>query len=98
MDLLGALILKLMAIIETIIANIWNRIGRLFKRKLTGGLALGRIVSDGRVTKKLYFLPHNKRPEHVVILGKTGQGKSFLILYACIQDIRAGRGFIIFDP
>ena len=91
-------ILKFMAIIETIIANTWNRIGRLFKKRLTGGLSLGRIIADGRVTKRLYFLPHSKRPEHIVILGKTGQGKSFLILYACIQDIRAGRGFIIFDP
>src|SRR5579859_4314602 len=98
MHSLGELIIKIMAIIETLIANIWNRTTRLFKKKLTGGLTLGKIVSDGRLTKRLYFLPHNKRPEHIVTLGKTGQGKSFLILSLCIQDIRAGRGFIIFDP
>src|SRR4029077_11410906 len=62
------------------------------------GLELGKIVVDGRTTKLNYFLPQLKRAEHLVILGKTGQGKSFLILFLCLQDIRSGRGFIIFDP
>ncbi len=87
-----------MAIIENIIANIWNRTRRLFKRKLTGGLTLGIIVVDGRLTKAKYFLPQGKRTEHIVVLGKTGQGKSFLILFLCIQDIKAGRGLLIIDP
>ncbi len=87
-----------MAIIENIIANIWNRTRRLFKRKLTGGLTLGMIVVDGRLTKAKYFLPQNKRTEHIVVLGKTGQGKSFLILFLCMQDIKAGRGLLIIDP
>lgn len=87
-----------MLFIEELIANTWNRILRLFTRKLTGGLALGRMVVDGKPTKSDYFLPHQKRAEHLVILGKTGQGKSFLILSLCRQDIRAGRGFVVFDP
>jgi hypothetical protein len=87
-----------MQFIETIIANMWNRLTRLFKRRLTGGLVLGKSVADGRVTKLKYFLPQLKRAEHLVILGKTGQGKSFLILFLCLQDIRSGRGFILFDP
>ncbi len=87
-----------MQFVENIIANVWNRLTRLFKRSLTGGLILGRIVADGRVTKLKYFLPQLKRAEHLVILGKTGQGKSFLILFLCLQDIRSGRGFVIFDP
>jgi Helicase HerA, central domain len=87
-----------MQFLENIIANLWNRFTGLFKRRLTGGLVLGKIVVDGRVTKLKYFLPQLKRAEHLVILGKTGQGKSFLILLLCLQDIRAGRGFIIFDP
>lgn len=87
-----------MAMLETIIANIWNRTSRLFRKKLTGGLTLGQIVVDGRLTKIKYFLPQQKRTEHMVVLGKTGQGKSFLILFLCMQDIRAGRGFLIFDP
>src|SRR5215475_2577053 len=87
-----------MKFIETIIANLWNRLMHLFKRRLTGGLVLGQIVVDGRVTKLKYFLPQLKRAEHLVILGKTGQGKSFLILFLCLQDIRASRGFILFDP
>ena len=87
-----------MSLLESIFANTWNRLTRLFKRRLTGGLALGQIVIDGRLTKHKYFLPHLKRAEHLVILGKTGQGKSFLILFLCLQDIRSGRGFMIFDP
>jgi len=87
-----------MLLTEQIIANTWNRIARLFKRKLTGGLALGNIVVDTKPGKTTYFLPHSKRAEHLVILGKTGQGKSFLILNLCLQDIRAGRGFVVFDP
>src|SRR5579884_2780520 len=87
-----------MPFIENIIASLWNSLTRLFKRRLTGGLALGKIVVDGRVTKLKYFLPQLKRAEHLVILGKTGQGKSFLILFLCLQDIRSSRGFIIFDP
>lgn len=87
-----------MLFIEELIANTWNRILRLFTRKLTGGLAMGRMVVDGKPTKSDYFLPHQKRAEHLVILGKTGQGKSFLILSLCRQDIHAGRGFVVFDP
>ena len=87
-----------MHFIESIIANLWNRLTRLFKRRLTGGLELGRILADGRLTKLKYFLPQLKRAEHLVILGKTGQGKSFLILFLCLQDIRSARGFVIFDP
>jgi uncharacterized protein DUF87 len=87
-----------MPFLESIIANTWNRAARLFKRQLTGGLNLGFLVIDGKPSKRSYFLPHLKRAEHLAILGKTGQGKSFLILFLCLQDIRSGRGFIIFDP
>jgi hypothetical protein len=87
-----------MQFVENIIANLWNRLARLFKRRLTGGLVLGKIVTDSRATKLKYFLPQLKRAEHLAVLGKTGQGKSFLILFLCLQDIRSGRGFIIFDP
>jgi Helicase HerA, central domain len=87
-----------MPLIENIIANLWNRTARRLLRKKLSGLGLGKIVVDGRLTKLNYFLPQLKRTEHLVILGKTGQGKSFLILFLCLQDIRSGRGFIIFDP
>jgi hypothetical protein len=87
-----------MLFIEKLVANTWNRILRLFAKKLTGGLALGSIVVDGRASDTTYFLPQLKRAEHIAILGKTGQGKSFLILSLCLQDIQAGRGFVVFDP
>ncbi len=88
-----------MPLFETIIANTWNRaVRRLLKRKLEGGQMLGMIVVDNRATKLKYFLPQQKRTEHISVLGRTGQGKSFLILYFCMQDIRAGRGLLIIDP
>src|SRR6266481_2367245 len=81
-----------MPLFETIIANTWNRAVRLMlKRKLEGGQLLGMIVVDNRATKLKYFLPQQKRTEHISVLGRTGQGKSFLILYFCMQDILAVR-------
>src|SRR5205823_5725 len=41
--------------------------------------------------------PHEKRAEHLAILGKTGTGKSSLLRHLAAQDVRAGRGFIYFD-
>jgi hypothetical protein len=86
-----------MQFIENIFANLWNRTARRMLRQKLSGLPLGKIVVDGRVTKLYYFLPQLKRAEHLAILGKTGQGKSFLILWWCLQDIRSGRGFILYD-
>jgi DNA helicase HerA-like ATPase len=86
-----------MSVVEHIITNAWNRTARLFRPKLTGGLALGSLVLDENATKKQFFLPESKRPEHVVVLGKTGSGKSYLFRYICLQDIRAQRGFVFFD-
>jgi hypothetical protein len=82
---------------EIVFANSWNRLVRLFKKPLTGGLNLGFLVIDGRTTKHPYYLPQIKRAEHMVLLGKTGSGKSFFLRNLCLQDIRAGRGFVYFD-
>jgi len=86
-----------MQALEYIFANLWNRIIRLGRRKLTGGLDLGLLVVDRRVTKRHFFIPHIKRAEHMVVVGKTGSGKTYLLLRICLQDIRAGRGFVFFD-
>ena len=34
---------------------------------------------------------------HVVVLGKTGSGKSYLLRHMCEQDIEKDRGFVYFD-
>jgi hypothetical protein len=86
-----------MSLLETTFANLWNRMIRLGHRQLTGGLDLGMLVIDRRATKKHFFIPQIKRAEHMVVLGKTGSGKTRLLLRMCLQDIRAGRGFVFFD-
>ena len=86
-----------MPLLETTFANLWNRVARLGQRRLTGGLDLGFLVIDKRVSKRHFYIPHIKRAEHMVVLGKTGSGKTRLLLRMCLQDILAGRGFVFFD-
>jgi hypothetical protein len=84
-------------VLDHIVANTWNRMSRLGQRDLTGGLLLGNLVIDGRVSKKPFYIPQRTRAEHMVIQGKTGTGKSFLLRHMCLADIRSGRGFLFFD-
>jgi len=84
------------AMLEQFIANWWNRLVPRAPRPARGGLELGRAVVDGQLRQPV-FLPHNKRAEHISLLGKTGQGKSSLIRKLASQDIAAGRGFLLFD-
>ena len=86
-----------MPLLETTFANLWNRIARLGRRRRTGRLDLGFLVIDRRVSKHHFYIPHIKRAEHMVVVGKTGSGKTYLLLRMCLQDIRAGRGFVFFD-
>lgn len=52
---------------------------------------------DGSHTQIRVEIPHNRRAEHLAVLGKTGTGKSFLLRCLAQQDIQAGRGFVFFD-
>jgi len=54
-------------------------------------------VIDGEVQRSRAYLPDSKRCEHVAILGKTGQGKSFLLRHLSTQDIRKKGGCAFFD-
>jgi hypothetical protein len=83
--------------LETIFINTWNRIVGARSPRLEGGLPLGHLVMDERVTAKRYFLPTQSRLRHVVIQGKTGSGKSFSILSIAFHDVDAARGFALFD-
>ncbi len=85
--------------LEQLIADIWNRLGgrRRGARSEGGSLDLGFRVVDDETTKRHVTLTSQDRMRHVVVLGKTGSGKSYLLRYMSQQDIEKGRGFIYFD-
>src|SRR5437763_1961349 len=84
---------------EKIIASTWNRLVAPKRRDQETGprLDLGFEVIDGEVKRSRASLPESKRCEHVAILGKTGQGKSFFLRHLSAQDVRDNRGFVFFD-
>src|ERR687888_1545932 len=45
-----------------------------------------------------FFFPLADRRHHTYIIGKTGVGKSTLLLNTICEDIRAGRGVGVIDP
>lgn len=62
-----------------------------------GALDIGARVVDGEPTGTRVTIAQNRRAEHLMLLGKTGTGKSYLIRHLAQQDINAGHGFIFFD-
>jgi hypothetical protein len=86
-----------MKIFEHIFVNTFNRLVNARQPRLTGGLPLGRIVVADKLSSQIYFVPTIRRTEHMVIQGKTGQGKSYLIRHIAEHDIKSGRGLILFD-
>jgi len=84
--------------LEQLIARLWNRAAaRRQKLPLATGLFLGWRVVDEAVTRSKITIPHARRATHIVLLGRTGTGKSSLIRWFCEQDIKADRGFLVFD-
>jgi hypothetical protein len=76
--------------------NFWNKMVNRTPRG-SPGVALGLRVVDGQITTKHYILPHQRRAEHVVILGKSGTGKTSLIKSMVAGDVRDGNGFLCID-
>ena len=60
------------------------------------GLYLGKSVYRG-LTKPV-FMGESDRERHMYIIGRTGTGKSELLKYMILQDIREGRGVCLIDP
>jgi hypothetical protein len=57
---------------------------------------LGRNHHHGSTTDiGLTFL---ERERHVYIIGGTGNGKTTMMLYAMMQDLKSGKGFAFIDP
>ena len=63
---------------------------------LMGGVAIGINEVSGR--EKPVYLPSDFRPRHVYIVGKTGTGKTTLLLNMIKGDIDAGKGVGLIDP
>jgi hypothetical protein len=90
----------MMLFLEQLIASLWNRLRgqvRGARREERGSLALGLRVVDEQVTRRQVKLSSQERMRHIVVLGKTGSGKSFFLRYLSQQDIEADRGFLYFD-
>ena len=89
----------LMRILENLFVSIWNRLAdrRRGARRESGSLELGHEVVDGETSRRRVTLTSRERMRHVLVLGKTGSGKSFLLRHMAAQDIAHDRGFIYFD-
>jgi energy-coupling factor transporter ATP-binding protein EcfA2 len=84
--------------IEHLFAKVWNKAMSPKRHPVNPEvLMLGSRVIEGQVTDRPVWIAQGKRPEHIVILGKTGSGKSVLLRHMAYQDIKAGRGFCFFD-
>jgi hypothetical protein len=79
-----------------LVTTLWNRFVNRAPPDASG-IALGYRVGDGQVSRSRYILPHSRRAEHMVILGKTGTGKTSLIKSMLAHDIRNGHGFLCID-
>src|SRR5882762_4183177 len=86
-------------LIENFIARGWNRVVAPGNRNHETGsrLDLGFQVIDGEVKRARAYVLDSKRCEHLAILGKTGQGKSYFLRHLSSQDIRDRHGFVFFD-
>ncbi len=62
----------------------------------SAGLYLGKSVYRG-MSRKIY-ISDKDRARHMYIIGKTGTGKSELLMDMILQDIRSGKGVCFIDP
>jgi hypothetical protein len=62
-----------------------------------GMLDIGTRVVDGELVGSRVGISQDRRGEHLALLGKTGQGKSYLVRHLASQDVMASKGFIFFD-
>src|SRR5271169_2835387 len=85
--------------IERLLISVWNRIAAppSVDREPGQRLDLGSQIIDGELQRSRAYLPDSRRCEHMAILGKTGQGKSFFLRHLSTQDIRNRSGFVFFD-
>lgn len=61
-------------------------------------LGAREILTPVRAVWQPFGLSVEERRQHVLLLGKTGVGKSTLLRNMIVQDIQAGRGCLFIDP
>jgi hypothetical protein len=67
---------------------------------LKSGRELSVVLGDNdhHGTRTPIGLSESERERHIYIIGGTGNGKTTMLQYAIIQDIRAGKGVAVVDP
>jgi len=60
------------------------------------GLLLGRNIYRGLDTK--VYIERDDRRRHMYIIGRTGSGKTEIMKYMSVQDIKNGEGLCVIDP
>lgn len=55
-------------------------------------------VTNYRDIRKIFGIRQKNRRGHMYVIGKTGTGKSTLLLNMIVSDIREGRGVALIDP
>jgi hypothetical protein len=59
-------------------------------------IVLGRNQHHGTITP--IGLTLGERERHIYIIGGTGNGKTTMLMYGIVQDMKAGKGLAIVDP
>ncbi|MBI4040011.1 type IV secretory system conjugative DNA transfer family protein [Candidatus Daviesbacteria bacterium] len=62
----------------------------------TSGLYLGKSIFRG--TQRPVFIAEEDRRRHMYIIGRTGTGKTQLLLSMILQDVLSGKGLCFIDP
>lgn|GEM_PF-4522065 len=61
------------------------------------GAPVGRVLREDGSLRRLR-MPWERRRLHALVCGRTGSGKSELLLRLIDDDLRAGRGVVVVDP
>jgi hypothetical protein len=84
------------SLIDNLIARAWNHFARPTQQH-TNGLVAGYAIVDEQTTTRLVTWPTVMRSQHAAITGRTGTGKTMLILSWAQADFEAGNGLVVLD-
>jgi len=86
-------------LLETILVSAINALRKEREpRPDAGGLPLGRIVADGRVTSRWLTIPRTLLESHAFIGGVTGAGKTRLLMLLILEAIKRDIGLFPIIP